>query len=233
MAEEPGEHEPAEGLGALAVQGSQQVEVHAGLWHLELFARSGLLTVLWHGPLDAPNAVITCGGAVGSLLGPARALYHRLGEAWAEMGIATLRVGYRRPGDLGGCTTDAVAGIDLALLQGAERVVTIGHSFGGAVALRAAAARRAAAAGVVTLATQAGGAEAAEELDGCPMLLVHGGRDEVLPHAASELVRMLAPHAELVILPTAGHGLVEAADEVFDRLRAWVPAALAGTRTGS
>jgi pimeloyl-ACP methyl ester carboxylesterase len=224
----PGAREPADGLDALEVYYSEHVELYPGLWHLELFGRSGLLTVLWHGPLDSRTAVVTCGGAVGSLLGPARALFYRLGEAWADMGIATLRVGYRRPGDLDRCTTDAVAAVDLALLQGAERVVTIGHSFGGAVAVRAAAARRASAAGVVTLSTQAGGAEPAEELDGCPMLLVHGGSDQVLSPAASGLVRMLAPHAELLILPTAGHGLQEAADEVFDRLYAWVPVALTG-----
>lgn len=225
---DPGETEPAEGLEALEVRYSEHVELRPGLWHLELFGRSGLLTVLWHGPLDAPTAVVTCGGAVGSLLGPARALFHRLGETWADMGIATLRVGYRRPGDLDRCTTDAVAAVDLALMQGADRVVIIGHSFGGAVAVRAAAVRRASAAGVVALSTQAGGTEPAEELDGCPMLLVHGGSDQVLSPAASELVRMLAPHAELLILPNAGHGLQEVADEVFDRLCTWVPAALAG-----
>ena len=53
----------------------------------------GLLTLLWHGPVDAEQVLVTCGGGMGSLLGPADGLYHDLGVRFAEHGIGTIRVG--------------------------------------------------------------------------------------------------------------------------------------------
>ena len=78
----------------------QDVPITPMMRHLELFTRGGLLTVLWHGPKDADAALIACGGAMGGLLGPANGLYQFLGDELGELGIATLRVSYRRPNDL-------------------------------------------------------------------------------------------------------------------------------------
>jgi len=80
-------------LAALDVIGVQDVQIGDELAHLELFTLHGLLTVLWHGPRDAEQVAIMGGGAMGGLLGPADGLYHDLGEAFAERGIATLRIG--------------------------------------------------------------------------------------------------------------------------------------------
>lgn len=40
---------------------------------------------------------------------------------------------------------------------------------------------------------------------GCPVLIVHGGRDRIIPPQASRDLHRLLPGSELVILPTAGH----------------------------
>ena len=216
---------PYERLGVLA---RQSVEVADGLRHVELFTMSGLLTVLWHGPTDADRAVLLLGGAMGGLLGPADGLYHDLGVAFAEQDIASFRVSYRRPNDFGACVHDALAVLDIAARQGARRFVTVGHSFGGAVAVQAGMALGDHAAAVVTLATQSAGCEDAEGLAGTPMLLLHGDRDEILPPFASEVVHGLAGgHGELVILPGAGHLLSEAGDELRQRLGRWIPDHLA------
>jgi pimeloyl-ACP methyl ester carboxylesterase len=204
----------------------QEVEVAPGLRHLELYTMGGLLTVLWHGDPSAGAAVLTCGGAMGSVLGPADGLYHDLGVALADLGIGTLRVGYRRPNDLAAWVHDLAAVADLASRQGARRFVAIGHSFGGAVAVQLAIALPAMIAGVVTLATQSAGCEQADRLT-CPLLLFHGDRDELLPPATSEMVRMLAGRGELVVLPGSGHLLSEGASELRDRLRVWLPETLA------
>ena len=63
MTDEP--RSPLELLEALVVQ---EVEVAPGLRHLEVYTLRGLLTLLWHGPRDAANLVLTCGGGMGSLL---------------------------------------------------------------------------------------------------------------------------------------------------------------------
>ncbi|MGK2929421.1 MAG: alpha/beta hydrolase [Acidimicrobiales bacterium] len=217
---------PYERLGVLA---RQSVVVNEGLVHLELFTMQGLLTVLWHGPQDAERAVIAVGGAMGGLLGPADGLYHDLGVRFAADGIATLRVSYRAPNDFDRCVHDALAVADIAARQGATRFVTMGHSFGGAVAVQLGMAMGDYTGGVVTLATQSAGCENAEGLADIPMLLVHGDRDEILPSFASEVVHQLSGgHGELVILPGTGHLLVEAGDHLRNRLGTWIPERLAG-----
>jgi len=215
---------PFDRLRTLAIQ---EVTIAEGLRHLEVYTVDGLLTLLWHGPDSATSVVLMCGGALGGLLGPARGLYHDLGTVLAAKGVGTLRVGYRRPNDLQTCTLDVGAAADVANRAGAERFVVIGHSFGGAVAINAGVALRRVTRGVVTLSTQSAGCETAAGLGDVPLLLVHGDRDELLPVAASEAVRTLAGHGELVVLPGAGHLLLGAEEELRRRLLEWVSARLA------
>lgn len=211
-------------LEPLAVQ---DVELAPGFRHLEVFTLRGLLTVLWHGDPGAERVVLASGGAMGGLLGPADGLYHDLGVSLAGQGIGVARIGYRRPNDLGRCVHDVLAVADLAARRGARRFVTVGHSFGGAVAVQAGAALGGRTAGVVGLATQSAGCEAAEHLDDVPLLLVHGEADELLPPMSSELVRMLAGHGELVVLPGVGHLLTEAADGLRPLVGGWLVERLA------
>jgi pimeloyl-ACP methyl ester carboxylesterase len=199
-----------------------EVAVTDTLDHLEMYTTEGLLTLLWHGAADHQQVVLMVGGAMGGLLGPGNGLYQRWGDELAELGIGTIRVSYRVPNDLDRCVHDTLAAAELAARRGARSFVVLGHSFGGAVAIQAGAALGELAAGVVTFATQTGGAEAAESLT-CPLLLIHGDRDELLPHMASEMVHMIAPDSELVVLPGAGHLLSEADAEIHDRLARWIP----------
>lgn len=205
--------------------GSQQVEVAPGLVHHEVFCMGGLLTMLWHGHGDEERVVVALGGAMGGLLGPADGLYHDLGVALVEHGIATIRVGYRRPNDLDECLLDTLAALQLAAAKGATRAVTMGHSFGGAPAVQAGVVADDYIAGVVTLATQSAGCEAAEGLAGRPVLCFHGDRDQILPSVCSELVAGLSG-GELVLLPGADHLLASAGDAMRTRLLDWIPAIL-------
>ena len=214
-------------LGPLAIQ---EVEVTSDLWHVEMYSRGGLLTLLWHGDRDAPHAVVMGAGAMGGLLGPAEGAFHDLGRVFAAEGIQTLRVGYRQPNELSECVLDMAAAADLAARAGGERFVTVGHSFGGAVAVGAGIALPSLVVGVVTLATQSAGCERADRLRGRPLLLLHGDRDEILPSMCSEVVAQLAGGGEVVILPGTGHLLSEAGAEVRAKLGAWIPAVLRSTR---
>jgi pimeloyl-ACP methyl ester carboxylesterase len=215
---------PLDQLDALGVQ---DVEVGPRLAHVEVFTLGGLLTILWHGDRDAEGVVVAGGGAMGGLLGPADGLYHDLGRELAARGYGMMRVGWRRPNDLVACVLDLAASIDLAARKGGCRFVTMGHSFGGAVAVSTAATLGQPVVGVVTLSTQSAGCETADLLGDRPLLLFHGDRDELLPPSASEMVRMMAGHGELVLLPGAGHLLVEAAVPIRERLLEWLPDVLA------
>jgi pimeloyl-ACP methyl ester carboxylesterase len=224
MPDEAAARSPLQLLEPLAVC---EVAITPMLHHVEVYTLKGLLTLLWHGPRDTDRVVITGGGGMGGLLGPAGGIYHDLGERFARDDIATIRVGYRRPNHLPYCVHDLAAAADLAVQGGATAAVTVGHSFGGAVAIQAAIAFGAFARGVVTLATQSAGCEDAEQLGDTPLLLCHGDRDEILPAQTSEVVRLLAGHGELVLYRGAGHLLEEARDELRELLFEWIPARLA------
>lgn len=215
-------------IGALRVLAVQEVDLAPGLRHIEIYTMSGLVTMLWHGRPDAEHVVLMGGGAMGGLLGPADGLYQDLGVQLVANGIAAIRVGYREPNNLPSCIGDLAAAGLLAENNGAERFVSVGHSFGGAVAVGAALEPSPIAAsvvGVVTLSTQSAGCEGAAGLARRPLLLVHGDADEILPMWASEVVNELAGgHGDLRILQGAGHLLREngAAAVLRDMLAPWI-----------
>jgi alpha/beta superfamily hydrolase len=220
-------------LDALDVMASSDAMLTPTLRHIEMYTRRGLLTLLWHTPADGtpvqPGAVVLCGGAMGGLLGPGDALYHRIGEVWAARGVHVLRVSYRRPNDLDMCCLDAAAAAQLAIGGGgADRFVIMGHSFGGAVAVRVGVGLRDMLAGVVTFATQSAGCEIAGGLVGAPFLLFHGDRDDILPPEASDMVRTIAGHGDVVRLHGDGHLLAKSDDAIWDRLEEFLPPLLLG-----
>ena len=212
----------------------QEVVLAPNLRHVEVYTMRGLLTVLWHGDADAPGAVIVGGGAMGGLLGPADGLYQWLGEELAApgAGIGVLRVGWRKPNDIDQCTLDLLATADLAARTGATAFVMGGHSFGGAIAVRAAMAMSTWAKGVVTFATQSAGCEEAGGMT-APLLAFHGDQDEILPLFSSQAVCSLVggPH-ELVVCEGSGHLLSEAKDLMQERVPAWIRERLAEPATG-
>lgn len=212
-------------LDALEVLATQDVMITANLRHLELYTPRGLLSVLWHEPA-APGraAVVMVGGAMGGLLGPANGFYQRFGDELAALGVPAVRVSYRRPNDLEACTLDVAVGVQLAIGAGADQVVVMGHSFGGAPAIRAAVALPAMVAGVATFATQSAGCEVAGGLAGRPLLLFHGDRDEILPVDASRIVAAMAGAGDVVVLPGDGHLLAKSEAIIRERLLEWLPA---------
>ena len=214
-------------LASLQVFARAAVDVAPGQEHVEIYTPHGLLTLHVTRPDQPPRAaIVACGGAMGGVLGPGHALYHRLGREWATRGVATYRVGYRVPNDLDRCAHDVACAVETAVADGADRVVVMGHSFGGAVAIRVAVVMTEEVHGVVTFATQSAGCEVAGALAGRPLLLFHGDRDELLPMQSSEIVRMIAGSGELVVLPNDGHLLGRSDDVIVERLEEWLPVVL-------
>ncbi|MGK0273822.1 MAG: putative alpha/beta hydrolase family esterase [Ilumatobacter sp.] len=214
-------------LEALRPLATSEVAVTDTLRHREVYTSRGLLSVLWHEPsAPVPAALVMCGGAMGGLLGPGHGLYQHWGDRWAERGVRVLRVGYREPNNLDLCAHDLACGVEWARDAGAERVVVMGHSFGGAVAIRAAVVMTGSVAGVVTFATQSAGCEVAAALTGRPLLLFHGDRDEILPPESSHMVQAIAGHGDVVMLPGDGHLLAKSDDILTERLDAWLPGVL-------
>lgn len=225
--------EPRSPLEMLAPMAIDEAHWADGTRQAEFYTMRGLLRVFWSGPEDAETVAIAVGGAMGGVLGPAKSLYHDLAMLLPGLGIGMMRVDYRKPGDLERCLIDVAAAAELAGNAGARRYAFLGHSFGGAVAIQAAAMLREHTVATVTFATQSAGCEAAPLLAGTPLLLLHGDSDAILGPENSVMVQAMAGGGDLEVFPGADHLLVEAATEIRDKLESWLMPKLLERDSGS
>ncbi|MBY6261498.1 alpha/beta hydrolase [Azospirillum sp. 412522] len=167
-------------------------------------------------------AVLWVGGVGGGFDTPARGLYPRLAADLTADNVASLRLRFRDPRDLEEAVYDTLCGLSFLGRQGIHHVALVGHSFGGAVVIQAAASNRGATCTVVTLATQGYGTDPVADLS-CPILLIHGEADEILPPSCSIHVhRKARDRKKLVLVPGTGHALDEASEAVCREVRDWL-----------
>ena len=193
---------------------------------------NGAIAALWHRPEVAARGSILCvGGFDGGFEGPANGIYGDLAAHLPPRGVGVLRLDFRvktSPGPIDAGTDDALAGLDWLAEQRAAPVALIGHSYGGAIVIRA-AARSGRAVGAAALATQTAGIEL-DDLRRLPpraLLLVHAAADWRLPPRLSEWVYAQASEPKaLHILPEATHSLRQQRDALRDVLTAWVEGVL-------
>ena len=150
--------------------------------------RGDVETRLYEAP-GASRGVIFVGGAGGGWDTPMKGvLYPQLCERLSGERIAALRVRYRDAGSLEECTLDVLAGLALLRDESVEAAALVGHSFGGAVVIQAAAQSDMVRI-CLPLSTQSYGAAPAAVLGPrCSIFLFHGTDDEVLPPSCSEYV---------------------------------------------
>lgn len=202
---------------------------------IAIASRLGSIGAMWHPPHgDASRGAVVCvGGFDGGFDGPAQGIYGDLAEVLPERGIGVLRLDFRvktSPGPIDDGTFDVLAGIDWLVEEGIERVALIGHSYGGAIVIRA-AYRSGSVAGTCALSTQTMGIEPDEVrlLAPRPLLLIHGGADWRLPPRLSEWVYSLAGEGrELQILDGATHSLRQRRDDLWVVLLDWLDRVLPG-----
>lgn len=196
--------------------------------------RAGEAAGRWFPARDGHAAVALVGGVGGGWDSPADGLYPRLARELPAHGIAVLRVRWREPGAPAECRLDLRAGIDFLRRHGYGAQGVVGHSFGGAVAVQAAAGAEEVRTAVL-IATQAYGAEPAAELGArCSLLLVHGTADRVLPSQASAYVHSIATGPKRMVLVEGGsHTLDEHAALVHAEVRTWLAGALPRKPAGS
>ena len=193
---------------------------------VQLVTTRGIIPCLFHEPASSQVAALMVPGARGGFEGPANGLYAELGDRLSREGIAALRLNYRKAGNLDECTLDALASVWHLANCGYKRVVVIGHSFGGAVAIGTARYSTHVRA-VVAMSSQSYGAEDVVLLAPRPLLLVHGDRDEVIPLDTTHTIYNWASEPkQLEVFAGAEHGLRECRDEVFELLLNWIPNAI-------
>lgn len=182
-------------------------------------------------PCAGEDAILWVFGSGGGLGGPAGGLYTRLGNQLTFEGIASLELAYRLPGDLAECVLDVQAGAAWLEKQGKTRLILVGHSFGGAVVLNAAAALSSVIA-VAALSSQVSGVGDIAALSPKALLFVHGEADEVLPASCSrELFARTAEPKELILYPGCRHGLDQCKAELDVDLTLWLRERFANSKT--
>jgi dienelactone hydrolase len=170
-------------------------------------------------------------------------MYPGLAGRLAAVGVAALRLDYRRPNQLSDCLADVKAGLEfigaeaVAVAHGQApqlsshlevRTVIVGWSFGGAVALQA-GQRFDSVVAVATVASQTAQVGSVGRLAaaGKPLLLLHGGGDTCLSDRCSRsLYESAGQPKELVIYPEDDHGLARNVADAAGRLAAFILAAL-------
>lgn len=190
----------------------------------------GEIRGILHPCANAPGAVIYVGGAMGGFEGPANDLYGRLADRLKPQ-VSGLRLHYRQPGEFQECVLDVLAGVSFFRGVGAGDVALVGHSFGGAVVIKAGELAPSVS-GVAALSSQLYGTRTVERL-AKPLLLVHGMRDGVLDHAASEDIHARAAEPKRIVLyADADHSLSQCATELEELLASWLPSVTRGPVAG-
>ena len=188
---------------------------------VELDTTRGLITTHLRPCEGKTGCVVFLGGAGGGVSGPANRVYERIAVELVEVGVSSLRVEFRKPGEFEESVADALAGCSFLRGIGGTDAIVVGHSFGGAVAITAAELSELVK-GVVAMSSQRQGTQAVHKLDK-PILLIHGGNDEVLDQAAShDIFQRASDPKRIEILEGAGHGLLEKADDVYELLRDFI-----------
>ena len=186
----------------------------------------GEIRAVLHPCGESPGAAIYVGGAMGGFEGPANDIYGRLANRLRPQ-LSGLRLHYRKPGDFEECVLDVLAGVSFLRGFGATPIALVGHSFGGAVVIKAGELSEAVA-GVAALSSQLYGTRTVERL-GKPLLLVHGMRDGILDHAASEDIHARAAEPKrLVLYAEADHSLAQAAGDLEELLASWLTTMVGG-----
>lgn len=210
---------------AMEIRAIERAPAPGGEAYRPVLARTsrGDVAMRYYPAGDARAGAIYVGGVGGGWDTPAEGLYPRLCEELTGEGIAGLRVHFRHPTVLDEAVLDVLAGVRFLEEEGIGAVGLVGHSFGGAAVIRAAAQAESVRT-VVTLATQGYGADPVSGLGPrCSILLIHGTGDEVLPASASQHVHRLARDPkELILYPAAGHTLDGVAGEVYRDVREWL-----------
>ena len=192
---------------------------------ITLKSSRGNISCLFHGCVGSKVAVIWVGGTDGGFDGPADGIYGLLAEDLFHHKVSSLRLDFRShraPGIVGSGTFDVLRGISFLKEFGASDIGLVGHSFGAAVVITAAAMSTEVKT-VVTLSAQSAGTQLVGMLSPRPILLIHGLEDiRLSPHCSQYIYDLAREPKELVLLPDARHSLRQRREEVYKLIKEWL-----------
>lgn len=195
----------------------------SGYFPITLATDRGDVKCRYYHSVGEKKAVIFVGGTDGGFDTPANNLYPKLCKTLKHHNISSLRIKYRYPSELAESVLDVMVAITFLERFGIEEIGLVGHSLGGAVVLQAAASAPGTVSTVVTLATQAHGAEVASLLENVSLLFIHGESDEILPAYGSTYIHDISQgEKQLMLYKNATHTLTEVAVPVQQQIQSWL-----------
>lgn len=172
-------------------------------------------------PHNCRKAVLMLADEDGNLEGPC-SVYSKLADNLYDKGIASLRLGYRLPGDCAQCGIDTLVAIQYLDDELISDVTLVGWSFGAAVAIAAGSVAKTVR-GVVAASTISAINCGTKWLKTKPILLIHGDSDTVSPLEVAQAVYMEANiHKTFLIYPNEGHDLSNSGSRLFQDINEWV-----------
>ncbi|AIF80762.1 hypothetical protein I862_00985 [endosymbiont of Acanthamoeba sp. UWC8] len=165
---------------------------------------------------DATCCIILVGGIGGGFDSPCNGeLYPSLCNILNFKAISALRIKFCDTRSLDGSVKDVEARISFLKQEKISNIALVGHSFGGAVAIRAAVDSTAVKV-IITLATQSYGADVISNIkSGVASLFIHGALDTILPENCSIYAYTLAHEPKrLRLFKNTGHELTEAEKDI-------------------
>ena len=197
-----------------------------GTYTVGLETNRGLINGVLHMAESQPGAVIWGSRFNASGGGPADGLYTEVAQELERRRISSLRLFYRSPGAEPGpfeeCVLDVLGGVSFLHALGVKGIAVVGHSFSGAVVIKAATLSPHITA-VVSLSSQLYGARQVDQLAPRPILIAHGTDDTVLEYKSSELIYEHAKEPkELVLYQGASHSLRECREPLKEKLEEWL-----------
>ena len=144
----------------------------------------------------------------------------------ATKGISSMLLSYSdypaQGNDLSRCIQDTKYCIEFLVQMGYEKIIMVGHSFSGAVAISAAQSSERVI-GVITLASQTLGAQTVSHVSPRPLLIIHGLADQTLgPHCGEQIYSWASQPKELVLIEGATHRLWDRRDILEPLLVNWI-----------
>lgn len=190
--------------------------------NLSLITNFGTIRCRLHKAEAGDSAILWVFGAGGGLGGPAGGVYERLAGQFQPFSITSLQLDYRQAGYLRSCVEDVLLGIEYLTSLGKNKVVLVGHSFGGAVVISSGIISEAVTA-VAALSSQSAGTENVSSLSPKPLLLIHGTDDEILPDSCSRYIYQNARQPkEIILYENCLHGLDQCSEELDRDLTRWL-----------
>jgi alpha/beta superfamily hydrolase len=179
----------------------------------------------WNNGLNcSPIGIVFVTGIDGGFLEPVDGIYTRMAEAFGKLGVPSVFVQYREPGNVRMSVDDARAGVNYLKSHGVQRMGLVGWSFGGAVITNtppeAPEIRT-----VVGISPQSEYTETVERFTSQSMLLFASEEDENVPFEASRQILEVTPasvRTRFVPFDHGDHELNGMQDEVDPIVRQWL-----------